>query len=153
MKLILVRHGESEANAGLTEITGTNGLTKKGKEQIKEATKKLMGMKIDAVFCSPTERCKETMDEMLEILDEKIAIHFSKLLGPQKKSESIAYLKDRIKRFVEDLKCEFENDETILIITHQMPIRMFSYIINSKDLVTENGSVDILEVENNCSEN
>lgn len=151
MKLILVRHGESEANVGLTQITGTNGLTEKGKEQARQAAKKIMDEKIDAVFCSPSERCKETMDEILKIIDGNVPIHFSKLLGPKMKTEEIAYLKDRIKRFIEDLKCEFGNDETILIITHQMPIRMFSYILNGKDLITENGSVDTMEVTGECS--
>lgn len=153
MKLILVRHGESLANAGIKGLDGINKLTPKGVEQAKKIAKDLMDQKIDAVFCSPTERCQETMEEIIKDRKDDIAIHFSKLLEPKRKIESIGNLKDRTKRFFEDLKCEFENDQTVLIITHQMPIRMFSYLINGSDLITENGSVNIFEVENQCLEN
>lgn len=153
MKLILVRHGESLANTGIQIIDGNNGLTEKGKQQAKAVAEQLKLEKIDAVFCSPNQRCQETMEEIIKDRTDSPAIHFSKLLEAKKKIESIGNLKDRTKRFLEDLKCEFENNETVLIITHQMPIRMFSYLINGSDLITENGSMNIFEVENECLKN
>lgn len=143
MKLILIRHGESE----------TNNLTEKGKKQIKETREKLVSEKIDVIFCSPTNRCQETMEEILKNREDNVMISFSKLIEPKRKAETIGELKDRISLFIDDLKYEFGEDQTVVVISHKMPIRMFACILTAKDLAAENGSVNIFEVESKSLEN
>lgn len=68
--LILVRHGESEWNekglwTGLTDI----GLSKKGKEESRNAGEKLKSIPPDLAYTSVLLRAKQTLDEIKTILN------------------------------------------------------------------------------------
>ncbi|MFA6944288.1 MAG: phosphoglycerate mutase family protein [Pedobacter sp.] len=143
MKLILVRHGESQLNAG--KVSERNDLTERGREQAKKAAKYLMDENIDQIFCSNTERCIQTLDEILKNRTEAMGISFSKLLSPRRKVENLEGLKRRIYRFIEDLKIEFER-ETVVIIAHQWSIRMMMFLLTGENVNVENGSVTILNI-------
>ena len=70
MKWLFVRHGEIPSNvnkvyAGWSE----EELTPKGVRQAKDARKKLSELDIDAVYCSPLKRTKQTADIICENLD------------------------------------------------------------------------------------
>ncbi|MEO5948882.1 MAG: histidine phosphatase family protein [Candidatus Saccharimonas sp.] len=64
MKLLLLRHGESEANAAellSSKPSDPYGLTGKGIKQVKDATHKLHGH-IDCIYISPLKRTLQTAD-------------------------------------------------------------------------------------------
>ncbi|MFA4827382.1 MAG: phosphoglycerate mutase family protein [Candidatus Shapirobacteria bacterium] len=136
MKLILVRHGESQANAG--NIAEENNLTEKGRQQAKKLAIELSQENFEQIYCSNTKRCIETMEAILKDRKEYVNICFSKLISPKKKAEDDENFKRRIKIFIEDLKIEFK-DETVMIISHQLVIRRFWQELTGKDEPIENG--------------
>jgi len=69
-RLILVRHGESEWNAkgmwtGLIDIQ----LSEKGKQESRLAARALKDIKIDIAYTSPLIRAKQTLDEIISVLN------------------------------------------------------------------------------------
>jgi len=68
MRLIIVRHGESEANvAGLAQGSSSvvSNLTARGREQAAMLADKLRDIKIDLAFISPLDRTKQTAEIIL----------------------------------------------------------------------------------------
>jgi len=162
MKLILIRHGETEENAN--HIVGgldDSKLNKKGIEQAKKAGKELKEKyKIDMIFCSPLKRCVETLENILEEYPFEGQIFMSKLIeerdfgeyigvedvlvdwddinkinkiNREMGVESLPELEKRINLFLEDLKLEDENS-TVLVVSHDWAIRMMISKITGKDL-------------------
>ena len=67
MKLLVVRHGETEWNrSGLLQGVHDTLLTEKGIEQARETAKKLRGIPIDAAFVSPLRRTRQTAEILLD---------------------------------------------------------------------------------------
>jgi probable phosphoglycerate mutase len=64
MKLYFARHGQSEANTRhiISNREDRLGLTSLGKEQAKILIENLRDVSIDAIFCSPVFRARETAD-------------------------------------------------------------------------------------------
>lgn len=152
MKLILVRHGETDANKnGIIQGVDDNKLNETGIIQAKKTGRELKEKyKVDMVFCSPIKRCLETLNYILEEYPIEGQIFMSKLLeerdfgeytGVESKMinkkdldddnkinremglESLDSLKKRSLLFLEDLKLEDEN-LTVLVVSHHGPIRM-----------------------------
>ena len=169
MKLILIRHGETEGNAN--HIVGgldDSKLNKKGIEQAKKAGKELKEKyKIDMIFCSPLKRCVETLENILGEYPFEGQIFMSKLIeerdfgeyvgmedvmvdwedinkinkiNREMGVESLPKLEKRINLFLEDLKLEDENS-TVLVVSHDWAIRMMISKITGKD-------IDEIKVEN-----
>lgn len=145
MKLILLRHGEAGKNVGLRRSGESDTLTAKGVKQSVAAAEAIRDQKVDTIYCSSAERCIQTMDEILRIRDEEINIHFSRLLAPKLKKESLEKLKLRCEMFVDDLRYDHESNETILIVGHLMPLSMIHYLLANKERRLENG--EMVEVE------
>lgn len=143
--MILIRHGESQANAG--NAAPKNNLTKKGKEQAARLAKELAGEKIDQIYCSNTDRCIETMEAIIQDRNDDIGISLCHLISPKKKTEDFEVLRKRVKRFIEDLKIEF-GEETVVIISHQLVIRMLWYELTGKDEAVENGEMRTVIISN-----
>ncbi len=141
MKLMLVRHGESARNRGYEVSNQDNNLTAEGVSQAIELAKLLAKKKIDAIYCSPAARCQQTLEEILRIRIDKIPIHMCKLVGQKIKSESFEKLKRRVVGFVDDLKYDHKDSETVLIIGHQLSLGMTTYVINGKIKVFKNGEL------------
>lgn len=69
--IYIVRHGQSEAN--LQDLYGMDtALTEKGKDQIKELTGKLKGIKFDAIIASTMLRARQTAE--IIALDHQLAV-------------------------------------------------------------------------------
>jgi len=67
MKLILVRHGETAWNAAKRyQGTKNPGLNDKGKSQARAVAGELKDEKIDAIYCSPQRRARETLEEIIK---------------------------------------------------------------------------------------
>lgn len=68
-KYYVVRHGESDSNAGnfaSTNPNDENHLTQKGRDQVKEAGLLLKNKNIDIVFSSDLARCRETASDIVD---------------------------------------------------------------------------------------
>ena len=160
MKLILVRHGETEENVNdLLAGQDCGKLTAKGIEQSKKLGKELKEKyKIDMIFCSPLTRCRETLENILDEYPLDVPIYMSKLIeerdygeytgmeavlvNPEELNEdnkinkemgveSQIHLLKRVSLFLEDLKLEDENS-TILVVSHQEPIKIMAAKITGK---------------------
>jgi broad specificity phosphatase PhoE len=59
MDIIVVRHGQTEANKSGVIGTDSN-LTEEGKQQAKELGDKLSREQIDVIYCSPLKRTSQT---------------------------------------------------------------------------------------------
>lgn len=67
MKLIIVRHGETEENIEKIIQGHLPGkLSKRGREQARSIGRALEGEKIDAIYSSDLNRARETVDEILK---------------------------------------------------------------------------------------
>ncbi len=114
-KYFVMRHGEAESNAkNILDLDGdpNNHLTQKGREE----TKQVNIDNIDAVFCSPFLRARETAAILNKnfILDERLREIGSK--------ESIGEVRQRMFDFMFDIEKNYINKK-ILIISHGDPIK------------------------------
>jgi len=140
MKLILMRHGQSGGNVGL-KGDEFDRLTLRGVKQAEEAGKKIKNRKIKVIYCSPVGRCVQTLDEILEVKKKQVPANLSRLIKPKLKKEKLEELQKRVILFLEDLKCELEEDEEALVISHLPVVKMFEYEITGKADFWENGEI------------
>ena len=149
MKLYLVRHAQSESNAGIHTGQETI-LTKTGVEQAKRLGIFFKKKKIDKVYCSKMIRAMDTLKEIKPYLREKPIIYTAKINERFKgiyankpkefdeavkksglkehqfrpsKGENLEDLEKRAKNFLEFLKNKHNND-TILVIAHGYFLRV-----------------------------
>ncbi len=160
MKLILVRHGETEGNVKRVMSDNKTKLTEKGREQAKKLALRLKNEKIDVIFSSDLDRAVETTNEVLKF--HKIPVFYSSEIRERnhgrfeckpyevfKKaqdesskskidfdggdSESYSMLAVRAKSFLEKLMQEYEG-KTVLISSHGGFNRMALGILLKKPL-------------------
>lgn len=174
MKLIIVRHGETVANTKrIVQGRESNKLTEKGKEQAKEAGKQLKKYKIDMVFCSPLDRCVETLENIMTECEIEAEIFICNLLeerfmgeyvgsslddinwkeidednkiNREMGVESLVDFRKRVELFMEDLKLE-DDDKTVLVVSHAGPIEIMVNKITGKDMEIKNAQVIELDYE------
>lgn len=174
MKLIIVRHGETVANTKrIVQGRESNKLTEKGKQQAREAGKQLKKYKIDMVFCSPLDRCVETLENimmeypidgeifMCNLLEERFMgeyvgsnlddINWKEIdednkINREMGVESLVDFRKRVELFLEDLKLE-EGNKTVLVVSHEGPVKMMVNKITDKDMDIKNAQVIELDYE------
>lgn len=129
MKIILVRHGESKHNAGLTEDENSS-LTRKGQLQAKHLGMKLKKQKISAIYTSNLLRAKETGEIISKIIHVPIKGHFEELneyRGKHLRSKLKILFNLRLKRlrkFLKKLAKDRKKNKTILIVVHGITNRI-----------------------------
>lgn len=125
MKILLVRHGESEHNAGKTDDENSP-LTKRGERQAEYLGKALKKQKIDIdyIYTSNLKRSKKTgeiISKIIEVpikksfegLDEYPTRYLRKRLGG-----SFSLRLKRLKKFLKEIEKERDKDKTILMVAH-----------------------------------
>lgn len=162
MKLIIVRHGETEENlSGIVQGCSFGKLNKKGKSQIKKLAARLKKEKIGAIFSSDLERCKQTTREIAKY-HKAVPIHYTKTirerscgifegkpveelinhrqkLGIEKtefrpeKGENYSDVKERAKKFLEKIREKYKN-KTVLIVSHGIFNKMLISVITGKPI-------------------
>ncbi|MBT3642392.1 histidine phosphatase family protein [archaeon] len=76
MRLILVRHGETEFNLGrIMQGHANSGLTPRGKMQAEQLAKRLSKEKIDVIYSSDLKRCEDTIRPFLNKTNIQITFH------------------------------------------------------------------------------
>ena len=115
MKLYLIRHAQSEANAkGIQQGQEIDSpLTKLGKSQAKKLANRLKDEKIDLIYSSDLNRAKETAKEINRFHD--LDIKYDKRIRELAKGENIESLVQRVKSFFEEIK---KKDKNILVVAH-----------------------------------
>jgi broad specificity phosphatase PhoE len=153
MRLILVRHGETEENvAKINQGHMPGKLTKQGIEQAKKLALRLKDEKIDKIFVSDLKRCVDTAAEIIKfhpkaeviyepaVREQNLGIYEGKPHGSMRKAaeaagvhpyefkpeggESFPELRKRIRTFIDAL-IKKEHNKTVLIVSHGGPIRQF----------------------------
>jgi broad specificity phosphatase PhoE len=144
MKLYIVRHGETEANkAGLIQGWQPGELTETGHQQAEQAAMQF-DYPINAIYSSDLQRCLQTAepfkrkysdvpfqtDERIRErnfasveLKPKDSIPFDlywslRETDPVEGVESFEVYNQRVRSFVESLKTEHPDYQTVLLITH-----------------------------------
>ena len=131
MKILLVRHGESEHNAGKTGDEDSS-LTKRGKRQAEYLGKNLRKQKIDIkyIYCSNLKRSKQTAEIISKIVDVPIKKSFDELNEYEsdylrKRFRGTFYRRlKRLKKFLRDISKEKKKDKRILIVAHGITNRI-----------------------------
>ena len=150
-KVVFLRHGQSEANAAdVYDSLGSAPLTEKGKEQAREAGKKLQGRAFSKVFCSDMIRAKETArivcqelgipeatahQELREVfggdLEGKLRNDYPLLLAmfENKTGETFDELVARAKKAWQLISAD-DSDGDILVIGHQSFLCVMRAVMN-----------------------
>jgi len=153
MRLILVRHGETEENISKISQGHSQGkLTEKGKEQAKKLALRLKNEKIDKIYVSDLKRAVDTAAEIIKyhpkteviyepaLREQSLGIFegkpYERIVEAAKKAglprykykpeggESWPEMTKRITTFLHQLVHQ-EKNKTILIVGHGGPIRFF----------------------------
>lgn len=149
MRLILVRHGETESNVKKIMQGQSHGkLSKNGKKQVKELALKLKAHKVDMIFSSDLERAAHTTKAIAKF--HKVPVYHVSVLREMhvgifegkswelfnnhleksglkarfrpKNGESYYDVRKRMHEFVKKLYKDYK-DKTILISTHGIAIK------------------------------
>jgi broad specificity phosphatase PhoE len=136
VKVVLVRHGEVEdPRPGLAEIGHDDApLTPHGRRQAAALAKQLMeelerGERIEALYTSPMRAARTTAEALSAVLDVGEPRVLSELttltpeVVPQGETAAMAALQDQAWRLVLDLKQRHEQLSTLILVTHDLPIR------------------------------
>jgi broad specificity phosphatase PhoE len=115
MKIILIRHGESEANAqGIMQGQKVDkSLSKLGREQATKLAKRLKNEKIEAIYSSDLKRAKETAEEINKFHNVKIKLD-KRLREKDHDKEHHKEHEERCKSFLAEIK----HKGTIVIVAH-----------------------------------
>jgi len=172
MNLFVIRHGQVDNNfnniiASFTEVD----LNDTGIKQAKEASKKLLDIEYDIVFCSPQKRTRSTMN--IVNIKNKNVIYEDRLKernagniegkstteinledywniysnSEYEGAETLDNLFKRVYAFLDDLKNkeEYKNYENVLIITHDGVCRTIHCYFNG---IPENGNIRLYRYDN-----
>lgn len=160
MKIYLVRHGETDANKNhIMQGQSQNlQLNENGVRQATELKNKLKDIKFDACFTSPLVRAWSTamilVGDRVEIKEDKRLIerYLGNLEGKDRKTydvkkywnynlnsndeevEPIQDIFERCNSFIDDLKKNCSDSDTVLIVSHGAVTRCLHHIIKNSNL-------------------
>lgn len=135
MRIIIVRHGESESNAGLTKSHNSN-LTEKGRLQARHAGYGLRKQKISEIYTSDLLRARQTGEIISKIIKVPIKGNFEELNEYHNRNVKSGLIRlfspraMRLRKFLRKISDEREKDKTILIVAHANSNRIIlSYLL------------------------
>ena len=159
MKIILVRHGQTEDNYnGIMQGRINNLMNDTGRRQCERLRNKLMDKKIDYCYMSPLARCVETafilIGDRVEMSkdDRLIERDLGKLEGKKRELydsskywnyeldsedlgvESVKHIISRCEDFLNYIKSKYDKHACILIVTHSAPYRALKILLQNKKL-------------------
>lgn len=150
MRLLVVRHGETESNLNkIIQGQLPGKLTQKGIEQSKAVAKELAAEELDAIYTSDLKRCLDTAAFIAEHHKQiplissphlreisfgsyegkpAISLDWSTIEGDfyhrtPGGGESIVMLQERVMRFIEKIST-LHSEGTVLLVTHGGPMRV-----------------------------
>lgn len=158
MRLIITRHGKTIQNeSGVIQGRTPGELNERGHQEARLLGERLANENIESIYCSPSNRCKETLEDVLgwfdikpktafvEALQERefgeltglplLPLHYELLENNSEESrkmgiESVDELFQRTKDFIVKIK-KTDSEKTVLIVTHSNNVRaMLMYFLN-----------------------
>ncbi|MBU0459488.1 MAG: histidine phosphatase family protein [Nanoarchaeota archaeon] len=160
MKLILIRHGETEENeAGIHQGWLPGKLTEKGIYQAKKLAERLKNIPINIVYTSNLQRCLDTTKEItklkpnLKVITEKLIrernkgewngkhkdeIDWNTIPGEKFNQkppggESLQEALERMKKFHQNLLKKHQND-TVLVVSHGGVLSLYRSFLLNQDI-------------------
>lgn len=131
-QLILIRHGESEANVGLSKDPNSR-LTDRGLQQARDLGARLAGIDLSRFQCiaSPYERTRRTADEIANaaglVFSPQDRVRewgdAATVGGKQYHKESAEELIARLREFLRE-----HRDRDLLIVSHAAPIAVLTQL-------------------------
>lgn len=169
-QLFFIRHGQTEANIkGILTGTLETNLTQKGIEDANKLSKQLT-QEFDFYYCSPLKRTHQTLkaikgdieflvDERItevssgdwqgklkeELPEKEYTLYKKGLLSPPN-GETLQDVDKRIKSFLGEMFKKYNNNEKILIVTHNGFMRSLKRLFVETDKVEEPKNLEIFEV-------
>jgi len=159
MKITIVRHGQTEENyEGIMQGRANNLMNDTGRRQCQKLRDKLKNTKFDCCYTSPLVRCVETAfiligDRVMMLKDDRL---IERELGDFEGKERDTYdvhkywnydlnsndsgvepVKDMISRcsdFLDYIKSTYDDNSSILIVTHGGPYRAIKLLATKKKL-------------------
>ncbi len=129
MKIILIRHGESESNVGIN-TRKNSPLTQRGKKQVEHLAERLKQYGISEIYCSNLIRAEQTA----EIISKKIKVpikgHFPELSEYSSKDlknkfKTLFNLRlKKLKKLLKDISKQKKEEKVILISSHGVANRI-----------------------------
>jgi broad specificity phosphatase PhoE len=158
MRILFVRHGESEHNVGKSKDYDSL-LTSRGRKQAAALGRRLKKEKISVIYTSNLKRTKETGKIVSKMIGVPIKANFEELneYSPRVILNFLGRFSEvgrrrKLKKWVRELKKRREKDETVLIVAHGITNRiLMSYFMGfplRKSLVclTQNNTcINVLE--------
>jgi len=157
MKIYFLRHGQTDWNAQRRIQGHTNiPLNKTGIEQAKKAKEELDKIEFDICFTSPLDRARQTAEIVLEgrnipieLAPEIMERNFGEFEGTSydvadklalrawlttklSKGETTAILFKRISDFLDDLKLNYVDKKSILLVSHGGVARCVKWYFEGK---------------------
>ena len=154
MKIVLVRHGQTEDNfEGLICGLKNEMMNDTGRRQCQRLKEKLKDIKFDFCYMSPLIRCVETaiilVGDRVETAPDKRLIDrdMKEFVGKERDSineedfwtnndmevESVDDMFDRCRSFLDYVK-EKHKDESIIVVTHGSIYRVLRHILLNHDM-------------------
>lgn len=159
MKIVLVRHGQTEDNfEGKMQGTRNVLMNDTGRRQCQRLREKLDNIDFDVCYMSPLVRCVETAfilvgDKVEMIRDDRlIERDLGELEGKDRSVydvkkywnydlnctdsgvESVRSILERCSDFLEYIKSKYDESSSILIVTHNACFRALKLLIEKKEL-------------------
>jgi broad specificity phosphatase PhoE len=135
MRIIFVRHGESEHNAGKSKGDDTP-LTKKGRMQAELLGRTLKKQKISVIYTSNLLRAKQTGEIISKIIKVPVKASFEELNEyttnhVKSRLKSLLSLRvRRLRKLISKLAKDRNKNKTILIVAHGITNRiMMGYLL------------------------
>lgn len=165
MKIYVIRHGQSQANADGIIADGDTPLTQLGIEEAKNAAQSLPST-IKHFYVSTFNRAKHTADILNEGLNVPVTFHdelkevsFGELEGTpyldeykekhraqaydwRPSGESFDEVKERVLKVLEKIKNE-SNDEEALIVAHGGIIRLLHFLESDGGVLDDVGNISL----------
>ena len=119
MEIILVRHGESQANKagkhqGKKDKWADTSLTKKGREQARKIANRLKIEKLEDIYSSDLKRAKETA--LVINQNHNLKIIYDKRLREKPDNESLEDLILRVKEFYKSIIKK--HSKKVIVVAH-----------------------------------
>ena len=160
MKITLVRHGETEENyEGIIQGRKNILMNDTGRRQCKRLHDRIINKKYDYCYMSPLVRCVETamilIGDRVEMIPDKrliereigdfegqsadnydIKSYWDMDLNKSDNGvESVNEVIERCRDFLNYIRDKYDNDSSILIVTHNAPYRVLRHILLNHELL------------------
>lgn len=159
MKITIVRHGQTEENyESIMQGRSNNLMNDTGRRQCQRLRDKLKDKEFDYCYTSPLVRCVETafilIGDRVEMIrdDRLIERELGELEGKARELydinkywdyelnsndlgvESVQSIINRSKEFLDYIKTKYDDNSSILIVTHGGVFRSLRILLNNKKL-------------------